>query len=252
MEELIKAVNSVMNEAKSVSKNSNVGFGKSSYKGVKDLDVKQTLQPLMAKHGLAMFQTSLDVKTSTETWEESYNGQSKRKKQVFTEVIAKYRLMHSSGQYMDLEGVGHGVDTQDKSVGKAQTYALKMILLYTFLVPTGEIDDTDTTHSNDYDVPNTTKQKEQPKSDKAVNYIIAELNKGAIAALMDDQQKRIAAMSILDIPKEERRAWISIAMNWIKEDGVVSLLAELAGLNTTQPSARKNRLKELNENTLKF
>jgi hypothetical protein len=50
------------------------------------------------------------------------------------------------------------VDTQDKSAGKATTYALKNALLYTFLVPTGTIDDADVTHSETQPIP-------QPKSE---------------------------------------------------------------------------------------
>jgi hypothetical protein len=54
---------------------------------------------------------------------------------------------------IEIVGYGHGIDTQDKSAGKATTYALKNALLYSFLVPTGAIDDTDKTHSNDIEAP---------------------------------------------------------------------------------------------------
>ena len=160
MKELITAVNAVMAEAKNISKNSNVGTGRSSYKGVKDIDVKALLQPLMQKNQLAIFQTGMEVMTEHEVWEQDYNGQAQRKKQVFTEVKSKYLLMHSSGQSVELAGLGHGIDSQDKGAGKAQTYALKMVLIYTFLVPVGDIDDTDNTHSNEYEVPTKKQDKE--------------------------------------------------------------------------------------------
>jgi len=160
MKELITAVNAVMAEAKSISKNSNVGTGRSSYKGVKDIDVKALLQPLMQKNQLAIFQTGMEVMTEHEVWEQDYNGHAQRKKQVFTEVKSKYLLMHSSGQSVELAGLGHGIDSQDKGAGKAQTYALKMVLIYTFLVPVGDIDDTDNTHSNEYEVPTKKQDKE--------------------------------------------------------------------------------------------
>jgi len=56
--------------------------------------------------------------------------------------------MHESGESKEISGYGHGVDPQDKGAGKATTYALKYALLYTFLVPTGSIDDADKTHSD--------------------------------------------------------------------------------------------------------
>jgi hypothetical protein len=54
---------------------------------------------------------------------------------------------------MEIAGYGHGTDPQDKAAGKATTYALKYALLYTFLVPTGDIDDADKTHSDHHATP---------------------------------------------------------------------------------------------------
>jgi len=45
------------------------------------------------------------------------------------------------------------VDSQDKGAGKATTYALKYALLYTFLIPTGKIDDADNSHSDETPAP---------------------------------------------------------------------------------------------------
>ena len=65
-------------------------------------------------------------------------------------------LVHAeSGESIEFVGYGHGVDSQDKAAGKATTYALKNCLLYTFLTPVGKIDDTETTHSDQIDVPKT-------------------------------------------------------------------------------------------------
>ena len=61
--------------------------------------------------------------------------------------------MHESGEYEIISGYGHGVDTMDKAAGKATTYALKYALLYTFMTPTGRIDDTDNTHSEEIEPP---------------------------------------------------------------------------------------------------
>ena len=52
--EIIKAIIRVMQEAQSVGKNLDVGTGNSSYKGVADKDVKELLQPLLVKNGLAV------------------------------------------------------------------------------------------------------------------------------------------------------------------------------------------------------
>lgn len=150
MIEINKAIIAVMNEVKNVEKTMDVGTGGSSYKGVSDKVVKEILQPILAKNGLAIVPTDVIAKTSTTTWVDQYN---KQKQSTLTEVTTKYLLIHSSGESIELAGYGHGVDSQDKGAGKATTYALKYALLYTFLIPTGKIDDADNEHSDNIEVP---------------------------------------------------------------------------------------------------
>lgn len=152
------AIVNVMNEVKNIDKSLTVGDGKASYKGVADKDVKMIIGQSMAKNGLVCFPISIEPTVKIERWNETqtYNGQQyeKVKQSIFTEVLAKFKIVHAlTGDSIEIVGYGHGVDTQDKSAGKATTYALKNALLYSFLVPTGAIDDTDKTHSNDIQTP---------------------------------------------------------------------------------------------------
>lgn len=152
------AMVNVMHEVKNIDKSLTVGDGKASYKGVADKDVKQVIGQSMAKNGLVCFPISIEPTVKIERWNETqtYNGQQyeKVKQSVFTEVLAKFKIVHAlTGDSIEIVGYGHGIDTQDKSAGKATTYALKNALLYSFLVPTGAIDDTDKTHSNDIEAP---------------------------------------------------------------------------------------------------
>lgn len=150
MENITKAIIAVMKAVKGIEKNTTVGSGSYAYDGVKDQDVKQKIQAAMAENGLCAIPTSVDPKTKIDRWQDD---KGKPKQQVFTEVRTKYLLLHTSGESLEFCGYGHGVDSVDKSAGKASTYALKNALLYLFLVPTGKIDDTDNTHSNDHEVP---------------------------------------------------------------------------------------------------
>jgi hypothetical protein len=153
--ELAKAIVAVMNDVAGIEKSLTVGTGNSSYKGVSDKDVKRIIGNAMAKHGLCILPLDIDSKVTIERWEEmdNYAKQIKTKQLVFDEVNTKYLLLHISGESQVIAGHGHGVDSQDKSAGKATTYALKNALLYTFMVPTGDIDDADKTHSNDHPIP---------------------------------------------------------------------------------------------------
>ncbi len=164
--ELAKAVISVMKEVKGIEKNMTVGSGNNAYSGVSDKDVKTLIGKAMEKNGLCIVPTSVTPSLQIDRWEqeEFYNGKSngiKQKQSVFTTVDTRYLLMHESGEFIEISGYGHGVDAQDKGAGKATTYALKNALLYTFMVPTGKIDDAETTHSDEIETP-----KSHPKKVK--------------------------------------------------------------------------------------
>lgn len=184
MKNLIEAVLNVMNDCKGIEKSLNVGTGRSSYKGVSDKDVKIKVGQSMQKHGLIILPIDIQPTTKIERWEEETNYGLKQKQSVFTETIVKYKLLHKSGEEITLAGYGHGVDSQDKGAGKATTYALKYTLLYTFLVATGHIDDSDNTHSKETEVP----QKQiNPLTEKEINVL-----KGKIIACSNrDELKKL-------------------------------------------------------------
>ena len=153
---LAKAMLQVQAAVKGMEKNSKVGAGNASYNGTKDQDVKEVFNEQFTKHGLLIMPIDIQETTNVDRWQETDNYGTKTKQSVFTKVTVKYLLVHAeSGESIELVGYGHGVDSQDKAAGKATTYALKNCLLYTFLTPVGKIDDTETTHSDQIEVPKT-------------------------------------------------------------------------------------------------
>jgi hypothetical protein len=155
MKNLTKAVIKVMKEVRGMEKNSKVGTGNHSYNGTKDQDVKDVFNQSMSKNGLIMFPREIEDDVDVERWEEETNYGKKHKQSIFTKVKVYYTLAHESGEEVTICGYGHGVDTQDKSAGKATTYAMKNALLYTFMTPVGKIDDADTMHSKEIETPKT-------------------------------------------------------------------------------------------------
>jgi hypothetical protein len=153
MKQLAKAVLAVMDEVKNIEKGMTVGSGQMSYKGVSDKDVKLKVGQAMQKHGLCLLPISVEDEMRIDRWEETNSYGTKQKQSVFVSVRTRYMLLHESGESMEIAGYGHGTDPQDKAAGKATTYALKYALLYTFLVPTGDIDDADKTHSEQHVTP---------------------------------------------------------------------------------------------------
>lgn len=164
MKEISKAIQAVMIEINGIEKWMVVWkWTNSEYKGVADKDVRQLLRESMVKNWLSILPTDVQSKIQVDRWEEedqyskSVPKAMKSKQSVFTEVMTKYILLHTSWESITLAWYWQGVDTQDKGAGKATTYALKNTLLNMFLIPTGV--DTDNTHSDEYDVP-----KNPPKS----------------------------------------------------------------------------------------
>ncbi len=144
MKNLIEAVNKVAKELPVIGKNLNVG-GK--YQGVSWKDVASAFKPLMVKNGLVMIPIDYDAKTTLTDYLNQYGKPTLR---VFTEVNAKYKLIHVSGESVEVAGLGYGVDNQDKGAGKATTYAMKNALMYMCTVA-ADMDDTENTHSDDYE-----------------------------------------------------------------------------------------------------
>ncbi len=174
MKNLAAAIIAVMKAVKGIEKNSNVGAGNSSYKGVKDKDVKEAYSKAMAANGLCILPLEVEGKSTVSRWEEmdTYKKVMKTKQSVFCEVTTKYLLLHTSGESQIIAGYGHGVDSQDKAAGKATTYAMKYALLYTFMTPTGDIDDSDNTHSKEIEVPKGSSPQLKAVSDDKIQLVI--------------------------------------------------------------------------------
>lgn len=141
---LTKALVKAMGEIKGIEKNSTVGRGtRQEYKAVQDKDVKEAVRKILINNGLTIVPAVIDEKT-THTQEEKQGYISNK---VFVEAKVTFMIMHESGEAIPAQGIGHGQDPLDKAAGKATTYALKYFELYLFQVPTGDIDDAETTES---------------------------------------------------------------------------------------------------------
>ena len=179
MENLAKAIIAVMQEVKGIEKTMTIGSGQNSYKGVPDQEVKKVIGDSMAKNGLCLLPLEVNATERIDRWEVEYNGVKQQKQSVFVSATTKYLLLHTSGESQVVSGYGNGIDTQDKGAGKATTYALKYLLLYLFLVPTGKIDDADNTHSDN--IPTPQKKVELTKAtDVAVGKLIDKIKQGEV------------------------------------------------------------------------
>lgn len=137
-------------EMKTVAKNLDVGIGKNSYKAAGEADVLAAVKVLEEKYGIYSYPCKREVidRALLET-EKEYNGTVTRSNQIFLRIETTYRFVNieNPDEHIEITTYGDGIDTQDKAVGKAMTYADKYALMKAYKIITG--DDPDQEHSPD-------------------------------------------------------------------------------------------------------
>ena len=117
---LVSAIGAVMAEVGYVR-----GTGKNShhkYTYTSDEDLAAAVQPALAKHGVAILPVACQLDRSGDR----------------CVIVQTWRVAHSSGEWMQIEIAGEGVDKQDKGTAKALTGARKYLLRLLFCIPTGD------------------------------------------------------------------------------------------------------------------
>lgn len=144
---LWEKIGNISAEIESIQKDDTVGYGSNSYKAISIEKVVKTVGEKMNKYGVVVYPISQEY---TRTDEEVVKKDGSKGINRISDVNVIYEVVniHNPVEKIQTAASGTGVDTQDKGVGKAQTYAYKNMLLKLFAIPTG--DDTDKIHSDDY------------------------------------------------------------------------------------------------------
>lgn len=149
---LFEKIGNISAEIGSLQKDDNVGTGQNSYKAISIEKVVKAVGEKMNKYGIVIYPIQQNY---TRTDERIMGIDYKTKEKIekinrISDVDVVYQVVniHNPKETLTTVASGTGVDTQDKGVGKAQTYAYKNMLLKLFAIPTG--DDTDKIHSDDY------------------------------------------------------------------------------------------------------
>lgn len=124
----------ISNELSRVAKNLEVGFGQSKYKAVGEADVLAAIKPLEAQYGVYSYPFKRSI---VETGELETKAGTKN---LFLRIETIYRFVNvdNPNEFIDITSYGDGVDSQDKSVGKAMTYADKYGLMKAYKIITGD------------------------------------------------------------------------------------------------------------------
>ena len=135
---IYEKLSAISTELSTVAKNLEVGFGANKYKAVGEADVLKAVKPLEAKFKVYSYPHSRRIIESGEV--ESVNAKGEVKKQFFERIETVYRFVNieKPDEYVDITTYGDGIDSQDKSVGKAMTYGDKYALMKAYKISTGE------------------------------------------------------------------------------------------------------------------
>jgi len=163
-------------EINTVAKNLAVGVGKSQYKAVGEADVLAAVKPIEIKHGIYSYPFSRKIiKDDVFVTKNDYG----EKNSFFVRVETVYRFVNTDNpeEFIDITTYGDGVDSMDKSPGKAMTYGDKYALLKAYKIQTG--DDPDQNPSGD--LKNKPKDKPTEAQLKEAADLGIDLAKAAIA-----------------------------------------------------------------------
>ena len=131
----------VMSAVNYLNKDGFVETGKGKgYKALTDEKVLAAVRPALVAAGLVILPVKMEQQRTDEQVK-AYDGSTKTNR--ITDVSVTYRIINVSNpdDFVEVVSSGTGVDTQDKGIGKAMTYAKKYAILNSFLIPSGE--DTD-------------------------------------------------------------------------------------------------------------
>lgn len=144
---IFQKISEVMKAIEYLTKDDKVEFGTTKYKAISEEKVTTAVRKELVKQGIVIIPI-MQESTVTELirTEKSVNQRA--------DVHTKYRIQNIDdvNDFIEVESNGSGVDTQDKAVGKAMTYAYKYMLLRTFAIPTGEDPDKISSAETDYKI----------------------------------------------------------------------------------------------------
>lgn len=148
MATVYEKIQQVMGSVNYLNKDGFVETGKGKgYKALTDEKVLGAVRPALVAAGLVILPVKMEQQRTDEQVK-AYDGSTKTNR--ITDVSVTYRIINVDDpkDYVEVVSAGTGVDTQDKGIGKAMTYAKKYAILNSFLIPSGE--DTDQISSDKY------------------------------------------------------------------------------------------------------
>lgn len=191
---IYKKIGEVMSKVSRVPKNGYNSFHKYNY--ATESDLTESIRPILQESGLAFFSNVL---------EQDRDGE-------FTKVKMEFTLADiETGEILTSTYWGEGQDKGDKGLYKAYTGATKYFLMKTFLIPTGDDPEADST----VDEPNCQKPKNS-KGPKIQSQMASDAQLNLINKLLVDVAKHTG--STKEKAYQSLRNQMKKEMEWYTQD----------------------------------
>ena len=197
----------ITNEVGYVSKNLEVGYGKSKYNAVGEADVLKAVKEKETQYRVYSYPISREiVETNNYTTTSSNGDEVKEKLQLFMRLKVVYRFINIDNptEYIEIVSYGDGVDSQDKCPGKAMTYADKYALMKAYKIITGEDPDQNASEPMAKTVKVSEKLQEELKGLGGTLELVAEAYKCSIYDLNDKAVKNVIEAKKKQLLKEQQ------------------------------------------------
>lgn len=155
-QDLFKKIQKVSMEVMNLEKDMQVGTGSYAYKAVSDTQVTLAIKKAEEKHML----NSIPIKQELINSEviKRVNNENKESLTYVDNIKLTLLIVDlETGESIEVESFGKGIDSGDKGFGKASTYARKYALLNAYKIATGE--DPDASKSESMTVAKTVSEK---------------------------------------------------------------------------------------------
>lgn len=135
---IYEKIQAVSEEIKNVEKNLTISAGQSSYKAVSEKDVLNAVKKAEVKFKIISIPYKQEI-----IKQEVIESVNKYNNTIITlidtiKMTTKIINLEDTTEAIEIETLAKGVDTQDKGLGKASTYARKYALLNAYKIITGE------------------------------------------------------------------------------------------------------------------
>jgi hypothetical protein len=161
---LYERIQAVSIDIMNLEKDKKVGEGKSAYKAVSDQQVVLAVKQSEQKNGIISIPLRQELLKS-EVVRKVKDGYETISYVDIVKMTVKIFLLSDPTQFVEIDSLGRGLDSGDKGLGKASTYARKYALLNAYKIATGE--DPDLEKSKD-EKSDTVDEKKQAVTDYAL------------------------------------------------------------------------------------